>query len=166
MLTMAKGITSGYVPLGAVGCTDKVMDPIENFFHLHTYGNHPVPCAAGLKNIEILQDEDMVDNSEKMGKYFLDGLKTLEHHPIVGEARGTGLWLALDFTVDKKDRAPFPMERLNNMVARAKQHGVLIKPMGCALEFAPPLIITREDIDEALGVLDRCISEEEKDMGV
>jgi adenosylmethionine-8-amino-7-oxononanoate aminotransferase len=166
MITMAKGITSGYVPLGAVGCTDKVMEPIENFFHLHTYGNHPVPCAAGLKNLEILQAENLVDNSEKMGKYFLDGLKTLEHHSIVGEARGTGLWLALDFTADKKDRAPFPMNRLNNMVARAKQSGVLIKSMGCALEFAPPLIITKEDIDEALGVLDRCISEEEKEMGV
>jgi putrescine aminotransferase len=166
MITMAKGITSGYVPLGAVGCSDKVMEPIENFFHLHTYGNHPVPCAAGLKNLEILQDENLVDNSEEMGKYFLDGLKTLEHHPIVGEARGTGLWLALDFTADKKTRAPFPMDRLNNMVAHAKQRGVLIKSMGCALEFAPPLIITKEDIDEALGVLGRCISEEEKDMGV
>jgi putrescine aminotransferase len=165
MLTMAKGITSGYVPLGAVGCTDEVMEPIENFFHLHTYGNHPVPCAAGLKNLEILQKESLVDNSEKMGKYFLEGLKTLEHHPIVGEARGTGLWLALDFTTDKKDRAPFPMDRLNSMVARAKQRGVLFKPMGYALEFSPPLIIGKEDIDEALGVLDRCISEEEKDMG-
>jgi len=165
LLTMAKGITSGYVPLGAVGCTDEVMAPVENFFHLHTYGNHPVPCAAALKNIEIMLQENLVQNSEEMGNYFLAGLKTLEQHPIVGEARGTGLWLALDFTSDKKSRAPFPLDRLNHIIARARQLGVLFKTMGWALEFAPPLIITKKDIDEAVAVLDQCISEEEKDMG-
>lgn len=166
LLTMAKGLTSGYVPLSAVGCTDRVMKPIEDFFHLHTYGNHPVACAAGLKNIEIIKKENLVRNSREMGNYFLDGLKTLERHPIVGEVRGTGLWLGLDFTSDKKIRAPFPLQRLNNIIARARQLGVLFKTMGFALEFAPPLIITKEDIDEALEVLERCISEEEKDMGI
>ena len=166
LLTMAKGLTSGYIPLSAVGCTDEVMAPVENFFHLHTYGNHPVACAAGLKNIEIIQRENLVQNSRDMGTYFLDGLKTLERHPIVGEIRGTGLWLGLDFTSDKKARAPFPISRTDSIIARAKQRGVLFKTMGSALEFAPPLIITKADIDEALEVLDRCISEEEKDMGV
>jgi putrescine aminotransferase len=162
---MAKGITSGYIPLGATGCTDEVMEPIEQFFHLHTYGNHPVACAAGLKNLEIMQKENLIQNSEKMGKYFLESLKNLEKHPIVGEARGTGLWLAIDFTSDKKVRTPFPLNRVNNIVAHAKQLGVLFKTMGFALEFAPPLIITKEDIHEAVEVLDQCIAEEEKDMG-
>jgi adenosylmethionine-8-amino-7-oxononanoate aminotransferase len=166
LLTMAKGITSGYIPLGATGCTDEVMEPIEQFFHLHTYGNHPVACAAGLKNLEIMQKENLIKNSEEMGKYFLEGLKNLEKHPIVGEARGTGLWLAIDFTSDKKVRTPFPLNRVNNIVARAKQLGVLFKTMGFALEFAPPLIITKEDINQAVAVLDQCISEEEKDMGL
>jgi putrescine---pyruvate transaminase len=166
MLTMAKGISSGYVPLGGVGCTDEVMEPIENFIHLHTYGNHPVACAAALKNIQILREEHLVSNSAAMGEYFLNGLKNLEPHPIVGEARGTGLWLALDFSADKKTRAPFPPERLNHIIARARQSGVLFKTMGHALEFAPPLIITKEDIDEALEVLERSIAEEEKEMGI
>jgi putrescine aminotransferase len=166
LLTMAKGITSGYVPLGAAGCTDQVMEPIEHFFHLHTYGNHPVACAAALKNIEILQKEMLVENSEQMGKYFLDGLKNLENHPIVGEARGTGLWLAIDFTSDKKTRAQFPIECVNKIIARARDLGVLFKTMGAALEIAPPLIINKKDIDEALTVLDQCISEEEKEMGI
>jgi adenosylmethionine-8-amino-7-oxononanoate aminotransferase len=165
LLTMAKGITSGYIPLGATGCTDEVMEPIAQFFHLHTYGNHPVACAAGLKNLEIMQKENLIQNSEKMGKYFLESLKNLEKHPIVGEARGTGLWLAIDFTSDKKVRTPFPLNRVNNIVAHAKQLGVLFKTMGFALEFAPPLIITKEDIHEAVEVLDQCIAEEEKDMG-
>jgi 4-aminobutyrate--pyruvate transaminase len=166
MLTMAKGISSGYVPLGAVGCTDYVLAPIDNFYHLHTYGNHPVACAAALKNIEIMLAENLVNNSKEMGEYFLDGLKTLERHAIVGEARGTGLWLALDFTTDEKTRAPFPMDRLGHMIHRAKQLGVIIKAMGSALEFAPPLIIAKADIDEALAVLEQCISEEEKEMGI
>jgi adenosylmethionine-8-amino-7-oxononanoate aminotransferase len=164
MLTMAKGISSGYVPLGAVGCTDKVMEPIENFFHLHTYGNHPAACAAGLKNIEIIQTENLVSNSEEKGLYFLDGLKALEHHDIVGEARGRGLWLALDLTTNKKTRAPFPMNRIANIISRAKQLGVIFKSMGCALEFAPPLITGIEEIDEALKVIDQCIAEEARDM--
>jgi adenosylmethionine-8-amino-7-oxononanoate aminotransferase len=142
------------------------MEPIAQFFHLHTYGNHPVACAAGLKNLEIMQKENLIKNSEEMGKYFLEGLKNLEKHPIVGEARGTGLWLAIDFTSDKKVRTPFPLNRVNNIVARAKQLGVLFKTMGFALEFAPPLIITKEDINQAVAVLDQCISEEEKDMGL
>ncbi len=166
MLTMAKGLTSGYVPLGAVGCSTRVTEPVELLNHLHTYGNHPVCCAVGLKNLQILESEKMIENSEKMGRYFLDGLKTLEHHPSVGEVRGTGLWLAIDFTTDKKSRATFPLKNIMNIISRAKQQGVLVKTMGMALEIAPPLVITREEIDEALTVLRACITAEEKEMGL
>jgi adenosylmethionine-8-amino-7-oxononanoate aminotransferase len=166
LLTMAKGITSGYVPLGAVGCADKVMEPIKQFMHLHTYGNHPVACAAALKNIQILQEEKLVQNSADMGEYFLEGLKILEKHPTVGEARGTGLWLALDFTSDKKTRAAFPIANVSNIIARAKDRGLLVKTMGAALEIAPPLIINKEDIDLTVEILDLCISEEENEMGM
>ena len=166
IMTMAKGLTSGYVPLGAVGCSDQVLEPIEVLNHLHTYGNHPVACAVGLKNLEILETEKLIENSEKMGRYFLDGLKTLEHHPSVGEVRGTGLWLAIDFTINKKSRASFPLENLMSIIRRAKQKGILVKTMGMALEFAPPLIIKKEEIDAAILVLDACITEEEKAMGL
>ena len=166
LLTMAKGISSGYIPLGAVGCTDEVMEPIAHFMHLHTYGNHPVACAAAIKNIEILQAEKLVRNSADMGAYFLDGLKTLEKHPTVGEARGTGLWLALDFTSDKKTRAAFPIAQANNIITRARERGLLVKTMGAVLEIAPPLIIEKDDIDQALKILDQCIGEEEKAMGL
>ena len=164
MITMAKGISSGYVPLGGVGCTDAVMGPIEIFQHLHTYSNHPVSCAAALKNIEIIKRENLVENSYKMGIYFLERLKSLEYHPIVGEARGTGLWAALDLTLDKNKKTPFPLGRILNIINRAKQKGLIIKTMGEALEFAPPLIIKKEEIDEAIKILDGSITEEEKDM--
>jgi putrescine aminotransferase len=168
IVTMAKGITSGYVPLGAVGATDDVMEPIEVFNHLHTYGNHPVPCAAGVKTIEILQKEKLVEASETLGNYFLDGLRELERHPIVGQVRGAGLWTAIDFTADKKTRAPLPFEHLASMVRRAKQKGLIIKlaPVRQAFELAPPLVIQKEEIDAALKIIEACIAEEEKEMGV
>ena len=166
IITMAKGISSGYVPLGGVGCTDEVIEPVDTFQHLHTYGNHPVSCAVALKNIEIMQRENLIGNSSEMGVYFLKGLRTLESHPTVGEARGTGLWTALDMTADKKKRAPFPQSRMLDIVNRAKKKGLIIKTMGPALEFAPPLIIRRGEIDEAVKILDECITEEERDMGL
>jgi len=166
IITMAKGISSGYVPLGGVGCTDEVIEPVDTFQHLHTYGNHPVSCAVALKNIEIMQRENLIGNSSEMGVYFLEGLRTLESHPTVGEARGTGLWTALDMTADKKKRAPFPLSRMLDIVNRAKKKGLIIKTMGPALEFAPPLIIRRGEIDEAVKILDECITEEERDMGL
>ena len=168
LITMAKGITSGYVPLGAVGCSDEVLKPIEVFNHLHTYGNHPVPCAAGLKTIEILQRENLIEASENLGRYFLEGLQELAHHSIVGEVRGTGMWTAIDFTTDEKTRAPLPADNLAGMIARAKHKGLIIKlaPVRQAFEFAPPLTIQKEEIDQALKILEECIAEEEKAIGL
>lgn len=166
LMTMAKGISSGYIPLGAVGCTNEVIDPIDIFEHLHTYANHPVACAAGLKNIEIIKKENLIERSAQMGKYFLDALKSLEEHPIVGEVRGSGLWLGIDFTTDKKTRALFPMSRLNSLVDRAQRKGLIIKLMGLALELAPPLIIEKSEIDKGIKILHECIAEEAKDMGL
>jgi adenosylmethionine-8-amino-7-oxononanoate aminotransferase len=166
MITMAKGISSGYVPLGAAGCTGELMEPIEIFQHLHTYANHPVSCAAAVKNIEILEKEHLVQNAHDMGLYFLDELKTLEFHPIVGEVRGRGLWTAIDFTTDKKTRAPFPASGLSSLVSRAMAKGLVVKAVAQALECAPPLIIQKQDIDEGIRILDECISEEERAMGL
>jgi len=166
IITMAKGISSGYVPLGAVGCTDQVIDPVDTFEHLHTYANHPVACATGLKNIEILRREKLIERSAEIGQYFLESLKSLENHPIVGEVRGTGLWLGLDLTVDKKTRAIFPMDRLVSLVNRAQSKGLIIKLMGQALEMAPPLVIDKNEIDRGVRILHECVAEEAKDMGL
>jgi adenosylmethionine-8-amino-7-oxononanoate aminotransferase len=166
IITMAKGISSGYVPLGGVGCTDNVIKPVKIFHQLHTYGNHPVSCAAALKNIEIIKSEKLIQNSHNMGVYFLEGLKSLAHHSIVGEVRGAGLWTAIDFTANKKKKIPIPVNRLSNLINRGKKKGLIIKMMGQALEFAPPLIIQKEQIDEGIQILDECIGEEEREMSL
>jgi len=90
----------------------------------------------------------------------------LERHPIVGEARGTGLWAALELTTDKTTHATFPQTSLTRIVDRAREKGMIIKAMNMALEFAPPLVIGKADIDEALNVLDGCLSEEQKALGL
>jgi taurine-pyruvate aminotransferase len=166
LITMAKGISSGYVPLGGVGCTNDVMEPIEILQHLHTYGNHPVSCAAALKNLEIIQEENLIQNSLDMGLYFLEGLRSLEHHPIVGEIRGKGLWTAIDLTTDKQVRAPFPISRMPGLMRRGMDRGIILKYMGPSLEFAPPLIIKKEEIDETIQILNGVLMEEEKDLGL
>lgn len=138
------------------------------FNHLHTYGNHPVPCAAGIKTIEILKRDKLVENAQAVGNYFLEGLQAMAHHPIVGEVRGVGMWTAIDFAVDKKTHAPLPVEHLINMALRAKNKGLILKlaPVRQAFEFAPPLTIQKGEIDEALKIIEECISEEEKEMGL
>jgi adenosylmethionine-8-amino-7-oxononanoate aminotransferase len=168
IITMAKGITSGYMPLSAAACRPKVTESMPVFLHLHTWGSHPVACAAGLKNLEIIKREGLVERSRQMGAYMLACLKELEKHPLVGEARGTGLWCALDLTADKKTRAMFPAANspAPSLVKRAREKGLIIKLMGPALEFAPPLIITKEEIDWAVEVLDEVFLEEEKARGL
>lgn len=166
LMTMAKGLTSGYLPLGAAGCSAKVWEPIEMMMHLHTYGSHPVSCATAIKNIEILRNEGLIENSRKMGDYLLAGLKVLEKYKIVGEARGTGLWAAIDFTADKKTRAVLPAAHVNRIILRAREKGLIIKTMGHALEFAPPLVIQQDEIDKALKVIEACIQAEEKEINL
>ena len=142
-------------------------DPVESFEHLHTYANHPVGCRAGLKNLEILEEEELIKRSAEMGAYFLEGLKTnLEESPIVGQVRGTGCWLGIDCTADKRTKALFPMANLQSLVDRAQAKGLIIKLMGQALELAPPLVITKEEIDQGIEILRKCFAEEAREMGL
>ncbi|SBW06121.1 putative aminotransferase [uncultured delta proteobacterium] len=167
IMTMAKCLSSGYVPLGAVGVTDKINDGIENFMHLHTYGNHPVGCAASLATIAILERDNLVERAADMGAYLLQALRDrLGNFPSAGEIRGQGLWVSVDFTTDKKTRPLFPAENLNSLVARALRRGVIIKGVGSAVELAPSFVITTEQIDEFVTVFAQCIEDEEKAMGL
>ncbi|MBI5968652.1 MAG: aspartate aminotransferase family protein [Deltaproteobacteria bacterium] len=168
IMTMAKQLTGGYAPLGAASTTRQIAEAIPTFLHLHTYGNHPVCCAAALANLEIIEKENLVANAAEMGKYFLEGLKQLTRHPIVGEARGLGLWCAIEIVQDKKNRAPFPAkDNITSQLALAgRDRGVIIRGMGGnALEFAPPLTITRKEVEEGVKGIDQALYDVEKKMG-
>ncbi len=168
ILTMAKQITSGYVPLSAVAARPSVTETMPIFLHLHTWGSHPVACAVGSRNIQIIEEEGLVQRSAERGAFFLAALKELERHPLVGEARGTGLWCALDLTADKATRAMFSAADHPgpSLVRRAQDKGLIIKMMGPALEFAPPLIISEEELSRAVDILDQVLSEEEQARGI
>jgi len=168
LMTMAKQLTGGYAPLGAASTTRQIAETIPTFLHLHTYGNHPVCCAAALASLEIIEKENLVANAKEMGKYFLEGLKELTRHPIVGEARGLGLWCAIEIVKDKKNRAPFPgKDNIASQLALAgRNHGVIIRGMGGnAMEFAPPLTITRKEVEEGVKGIDQALYDVEKKMG-
>jgi len=168
IMTMAKQLTSGYAPLGAAATTAKIAENIPTFLHLHTYGNHPVCCAAALASLKIIERENLVANAAAMGKYFLEGLKELTKHPIVGEARGLGLWCALEIVKDKKKRLPFPANEniFPQLTLAGRAHGVIIRGMGNnALEFSPPLTISRREVEEGLKGIDQALSDVEKKLG-
>jgi adenosylmethionine-8-amino-7-oxononanoate aminotransferase len=168
LLTMAKQITSGYLPLSAVAARPSVTEPLPIFQHLFTWGSHPVACAVGLRNLQIIEEEELVRRAAERGAYLLAGLRELERHPLVGEARGCGLWCALDLTADKATRALFPAADHPgpSLVNRCREKGLIIKMMGPALEFAPPLVITEDELSRAVAVLDEALSEEERARGL
>ena len=168
IMVMAKQLTSGYVPMGAAVTKPSVIGEFPVFRHIHTYGGHPVACRAAAVNLEIIKREGLVENAREMGEYFLDGLKELERHPIVGEVRGIGLWLGIEFVQDKKTKARFPED--NNpalrIVKRIREKGAFCRPSMQSIEIAPALIITRSDIDEAVKIIEEAIVEEVQFLGM
>ena len=168
IMTMAKQLTGGYAPLGAAATTQKIAETIPTFLHIHTYGNHPVCCAAALATLEIIEREKLVANAAEMGQHFLSGLKDIEkRHPIVAEARGVGLWLGIEIVQDKKKRTPFPIQEnvIMQLTLAGRKRGVIFRGMQTFLEFAPPLTICRSEMEEGLKGLDEALYEVERKLG-
>lgn len=165
MITSAKGLTSGYLPLGATLMTDELFDvissPGEGFFYGvgHTYSGHPVSCAAGLKNIEIMEREDLLAHVRDVGPYFLDQLDTLRDLPMVGDVRGSHLMACVEFTADRETKRPFPTELdVGRWVSReADERGLIVRPVENLNVMSPPLVITRDDVDTIVSTLRECI---------
>lgn len=157
LMTMAKGISSGYLPLGGVMVADRVAEVIADagdFHHGYTCSGHPAACAAAIANIKILREEKIVDSvRDEIGPYMQKQWLALADHPMVGEARMVGLIGALELTPNKKTRASWPVETgtvglitrdfsfANGLVMRATQDTMII---------APPLVITRGEVDELI----------------
>ena len=172
IMTVAKGITSGYIPMGGAITRKPISDAFIGseraaFRHVITFGGHPVAAAASLKNIEIMETEGMVENSAAMGTYLLDGLKELkEKHKIIGDVRGLGLMCGMELVKDRETKESFPPEA--DLASRLTQgfsdNGVLLRG-GDAMNIMPPLCVTSGEIDEILLVMDRVIGDTAKDLG-
>ena len=160
IMTMAKAMTGGYFPMGAVITRREIIEPMPIFRHVHTFSGHGGGAAAALKTIEIYERDGIVAKAHDNGRYFLEQLKgLLSDSPIVGDVRGLGMWLAVDFTQDKKTKTPFTDDTVKNIVRRMKELGVLASAIGNSLEMAPPLITSRSQLDRAAEVTAKAVKD-------
>jgi adenosylmethionine-8-amino-7-oxononanoate aminotransferase len=168
IMTLAKSITSGYSPLGAAMTKREIIEDMPAFWHVHTYNNHPVSCTASLENIRIIEEENLVQNSAEMGKYLLAGLESLRSHPTVGDVRGLGLLTAVEFVKDKATRERFPEEEgfCSRVMDLALEEGLILRQVEDIIEFCPPLIINKSEIEEMLEITDLAIAQAEKEFGL
>ena len=158
-MTTAKALTSGYQPLSALLVSDRVADTLVReggeFYHGYTYSGHPVACAVALENLAIIEREGLIERvRDDTGPYLREVMEAaVAHHPIVGEARTFGLLAAVEIVADKETRARFPGEGMAGSVCRdhAVQAGLMMRAVGDTMILSPPLIWTRETIDEAVS---------------
>lgn len=157
MMTLAKGLSSGYLPISALLISDEIYRPIAEqsgkigvFGHGYTYGGHPVSCAVALEAMAIYQDRDILGHVATVAPLFQKRLAAFADHPLVGEARGVGMIGAVELVRNKTTKRSFAPKTgiAAQAVARAQEHGVILRAMGEAVAFSPPLVITEAEIDE------------------
>ena len=170
VMTMAKGLSSGYAPIGAVAVRPQVFEPFtkhgNSINHLLTFGGQAVAAAAASKNIEIIQRENLVERSAEMGRYLLKLTDGLRHHPTVGDVRGgKGLLCAIDLVRSKETKEPWGTEHpfIKGLALRTQEQG-LITRVWDVLHLAPPLVITEPEIDGAIEIVDTCLTEMEHEF--
>jgi putrescine aminotransferase len=151
---MAKGLSSGYLPIGAIAFSDRLIKDFfekgEEFYHGMTYAGHPAACAVALKNIEVIEAEKLVERTKELGSYFARGLESLRDHPIVGETRSVGLIGAIEIARDKKTRERFAKPGRVGTICRdhSFNNGLIMRACWDTMVLAPPLVISKKEIDE------------------
>ena len=174
LMTMAKQITSGYLPLSAVMVHDRIGDALigyegGEFAHGYTYSGHPVCCALAIENLRILDEEGIVERVKTdTGPYLQAGLQTLADHPLVGEVRGVGMLGAVELVQDKATRSRFPGSAEATIKCRTHcfDNGVVIRAVRDAMIMSPPLTISREEIDQVVARLHQSLDQTANDLGV
>jgi putrescine---pyruvate transaminase len=167
IIVVAKGLTSGYLPLGATIYSDRIHDVISAadpeawFTHGFTYSGHPTCCAAALKNIEIISNEGLLEHARTVGNYFETRLGELMSLPLVGDVRGRRFMMCVEYVADKASRTPLPDQaNISRRIAqRCEQKGLLVRPLGHLDILSPPLILTREQCDVLVDTLHEAITE-------
>ena len=165
IISLAKGITSGYVPLGAVGVSDEIFErlaaPDRPFMHGFTYSGHPVACAVALRNLAIVEDEALPANAAARGEQLLAGLRRLLDHPHVGDVRGKGLMAIVEVVADKETKAGYdPALGIGAKLQEAtRRRGLIVRCSDVGIAISPPLVITAREVDDLLTAVDEAIRE-------
>ncbi|WP_312954950.1 aspartate aminotransferase family protein [Pseudomonas songnenensis] len=169
LMPIAKGLTSGYIPMGGVVVRDEVVQTLNEggeFYHGFTYSGHPVAAAVALENIRILREEKIVERVKtKTAPYLQSRWQELLEHPLVGEARGVGLLGALELVKNKKTRERFADPGVG---MRCREHcfrnGLVMRAVGDTMIISPPLVISEEQIDELIGKVRLCLDATARDV--
>ncbi|HMM14883.1 MAG TPA: aspartate aminotransferase family protein [Parvibaculum sp.] len=173
MINMAKGLSSGYQPIAAVGLGQRVGDALfhakDEWSHGFTYSGHPVACAVALANLDVLQKERLVEKvGGATGAHFQKKLAELNDHPLVGETRGVGLLGAIELVKNKKTREKYPSELDVGYRCRVHcfENGLVMRAIGDTMVLSPPLVITESELDELFALARKCIDLVARDLGV
>lgn len=162
IITTAKGITSGYQPLGAMFVSDRLIEDLKGekaaegyFSNGYTYSGHPIACAAALKNIEIIEREGILEHVRTVGPYLQERLEELRDLPIVGDVRGMGLLGCVECVIskDSKQALSLDYEVGSRIDSHCQKLGLLVRPLINMCVFSPPLIITKDQIDQMVDTL-------------
>ncbi|WP_212087398.1 aspartate aminotransferase family protein [Bacillus nitratireducens] len=172
IITMAKGITSAYLPLSATAVRREVYeafvgsDDYDRFRHVNTFGGNPAACALALKNLEIMENEKLIERSKELGERLLYELEDVKEHPNVGDVRGKGLLLGIELVEDKQTKEPASIEKMNKVINACKEKGLIIGKNGDTvagynniLQLAPPLSITEEDFTFIVKTMKECLAQ-------
>ncbi|RBW68517.1 aspartate aminotransferase family protein [Bacillus taeanensis] len=170
IITMAKGITSAYLPLSATAVKREIYeaytgsDDYDRFRHVNTFGGNPAACALALKNLEIMENEKLIERSKELGERLLRELEEIKDHPNVGDVRGKGLLLGIELVENKETKEPAAVEKLNKVIAACKEKGLIIGKNGDTvagynniLQLSPPLSITEDDFSFIVNTLKESI---------
>jgi adenosylmethionine-8-amino-7-oxononanoate aminotransferase len=172
ILTFAKGVTSGYIPMGGAITSPKIGKVFEGgdertFFQLSTWGGNPVSAAGAMANIGVLEREGLIENSANMGKRLLDGLNELRKYKMVGDVRGLGLCACVEFVGDAKTKAEFPAELkvIDRIFGSMEDEGLLAREFGANVLLTPPLCISSGDVDEVVRIMERVVARVTREIG-
>ncbi len=174
MVSMAKGVASGYAAIACLATTEAVFDmfkddasdPLNHFRDISTFGGCTAGPAAALENMRIIEDEDLLGNTNRIGDYMLDQLHAMaDRHAVIGQARGKGLFLGAELVKDRATREPMDEARVQAVVKDCMAQGVIIGATNRSLPgknntlcFSPALIATKDDIDEILTAVDGALT--------
>ena len=173
LMTFAKAVTNGYIPLGGVMVGDKLADVLLSgggeFAHGLTYSGHPAACAAGLATLQVLRDSDLIrTSSTDIAPHFQARLRELIEHRIVGEVRGRGMFAAVELVRDKGSKERLAPEATGAVFCRntANAAGLMVRQTGDAMIIAPPLVCNREEIDSLVDMLSEALDKTAEHYGV
>jgi putrescine aminotransferase len=170
IVPMAKGLSSGYLPIGAVAFADHLIaDFFElggEFYHGMTYAGHPVAAAVALENINIIEREKLVERARELGPHFAQGLKSLNDHPLVGETRSVGLIGAIEIAKNKATRERFSEPGRVGLICRnhATKEGLIMRACWDTMVLAPPLVIAKKEIDELVKLARKALDATYQDV--